>query len=214
MGLICLQGGAEFSEDCREMDAYLVERAGGGPVVLLPLAAAPGRDYDSAGANGARHLAALGARDVTVAPDARTDPDAAVAAVGRAALLVLPGGSPRRLRDAVTGTPLQEAIRRAAGDDDRVVTGASAGAMLLCARTVLPEDGVEVAEGLGVVDDFGVIPHFDGSKPDWERALAPYGDVLGIPECSGVLLDGEDVTAVGREAATLIGRDVRERLAR
>lgn len=214
MGLICLQGGNEFAPGCREMDAYLLERAGGGPVVLLPLAAPKGDQYDTAGRNGATYLAALGAQDVTVAPDAREDMAGAVAAVGGAALLVLPGGSPRRLRDAVRGTPLHDAVRAVAEDEDRVVMGSSAGAMVLCARTVLPEDRVEVEDGLGVVGDFTVIPHFDGTKPDWERVLAPYGDVLGIPECSGVLLDGEAVTAVGREAATLVGADVRELLSR
>jgi peptidase E len=213
MGLICLQGGNEFAPACRDMDAYLVERAGGGPVVLLPLAAPKGGSYDTTGRNGATYLAALGAKDVLVAPDAREDMAAAVHAVERTALLVIPGGSPRRLRDAVRGTPLHEAVKNAAADEGRVVMGSSAGAMVLCAWTVLPEDRVEVEEGLGVVADFAVIPHFDGTKPDWEHALAGRGDVLGIPECSGVLLDGENVTATGREAATLIGDDVRGLLA-
>ena len=209
MGLLCLQGGNEFARECRDMDAYLLDAAGDGPVVVLPLAGAPGREYDTAGANGVRYYRDLGAADVTTAPDARTGTDAANAAtkaVHTARLLVIPGGSPRRLRDAITSVPeLEEAIRAAADDDDRVVTGSSAGAMVLCAWTVLPERGLTVDRGLGVVADFAVIPHYDRTRPDWERALREKGtDVLGIPECSGVLLDGEVVAPIGVRPATLI----------
>jgi cyanophycinase-like exopeptidase len=220
MGLICLEGGNEFAPACRDMDAFLLDRAGkGNPVVLVPLAGAPGKEYDTAGANGARHFAALGAVDVRVAPDARKDPAGALAAVDGAALLVLPGGSPRRLRDAIAGTPLHDAVRRAANDPARVLMGSSAGAMVLCRVTVLPRwrGTPETGEGLGVVEDFAVIPHYDGPRTAWARALrdaAPDTDLLGIPECSGVLLDGEAVTAVGQNATTLIGPDgVREVLA-
>src|SRR4051812_8580430 len=104
------------------MDALLLDRAGHGTVVIVPLAGAPGREYDTAGANGVRHFRALGATDVTVAPDARSDPAGAAAAVENAALVVIPGGSPRRLRDATRDTPVGAAIGRAAPDAERVVT--------------------------------------------------------------------------------------------
>jgi cyanophycinase-like exopeptidase len=213
MGLICLQGGNEFAPESRDMDALLLDRAGmTNAVVLVPLAGAPGREYDTAGANGARHFTALGATDVRVAPDARKDPAGALAAVDQARLLVLPGGSPRRLRDAIAGTPMHDAVRRAAADPDRVVMGSSAGAMVLCRVTVLPQwrGTPETGEGLGVVEDFAVIPHYAGPRAAWQRALrdaAPGTDLLGIPECSGVLLDGEVVTAVGQQPTTLITSD-------
>lgn len=216
MGLICLQGGNEFSLACREMDALLLDRANGGPVVVVPLAGKQGREYDTAGANATRHFRTLGANDVTVAPDARDDLAGAAAAVERAALVVLPGGSPARLRDAIAGTPLHDALRTAAGDPDRVLMGSSAGAMVLCRWTLLPEHGPRTSEGLGIVDDFAVIPHFDGRNDRWEAALhsaAPGVDLLGIPEESGVLLDGEVVTAVGTRPTTLIGDGTREELA-
>jgi peptidase E len=205
MGLICLQGGGEFSPPCRDMDALLLDAAGGGPVAVLPLASAP-RDYDPTAAEAVRHLTALGARDVRVA-----DPRRPQDVLDGASLVVLPGGSPARLHAALQAQPLRNALSRAA--NDAVVMGASAGAMLLCAWTVLPEDGLSTAEGLGAVGDFAVLPHYDGPRPEWEAALAAYGvDLLGIPECSGVLLDGENVTAVGAQAATLITKDGRETL--
>jgi hypothetical protein len=80
--------------------------------------------------------------------------------------------------------------------------------MLLCAWTVLPGLHPRLAEGLGIVADFAVIPHFTGERPRWEAVLRTSGtDLLGIPECSGVLLDGEQVSAVGAEPSTLITTD-------
>lgn len=209
MGLICLQGGNELTPACRDMDTLLLDAAGGGPVAVLPLASAWGHEYDSTAADAVRHLTALGATEVLVA-----DPRAPHEVADRARLLVLPGGSPSRLRAAAFGTPVHEAIRAAAADPDRVLMGASAGAMLLCAWTALPEEGLTTGSGLGVVADFAVVPHYAGPRPDWEDALRAHGvDVLGIPECSGVLLDGENVVAVGAEAATLVTDEGRERLA-
>lgn len=209
MGLICLQGGNEFARECRAMDALLLDRAGNGPVVIVPLAGAPGREYDTAGANGVRHFHSLGATDVSVAPDARSDLAGAVTAITNAALVVIPGGSPRRLLDATKDTEVGAAVRAAAVDEDRVVTGSSAGAMVLCGRTLLPESRPpQTADALGVVPDFVVIPHFDGRNDRWEQVLAQAGtDILGIPECSGVLIDGETVTATGQGPTTLIGAD-------
>ncbi|MCW2606485.1 MAG: hypothetical protein JWO60_1178, partial [Frankiales bacterium] len=94
-GLLCLQGGGEFSAGCRDMDALLLARAAG-PVVVTALAGEVGREHDTANANGVRHFRALGA-DVEAAPDVRVDPAGALAALRRARLLVLPGGSPSRL---------------------------------------------------------------------------------------------------------------------
>jgi cyanophycinase-like exopeptidase len=206
--VICLQGGNEFHPACREMDALLLDAAGNGPVVIVPLAGASGRENDTAGANGVRHFRSLGATDVTAAPR-----DAVAQAIADAALVFLPGGSPRRLREALLGTPAHDALRDAARD--RVVSGSSAGAMLLCAVTVLPGRAPTTASGLGIVEDFAVVPHYDGPRTRWENALrkaAPDTDILGIPECSGVLLDGEDVTAVGDRPTTLITRDERVEL--
>ena len=70
---ICLQGGNEFGPGSRSMDADLVSRAGG-RIVITALAGAPGREYDTATANGVRHFRALGAGEVVGAPDAREDP--------------------------------------------------------------------------------------------------------------------------------------------
>lgn len=215
-GLVCLQGGGEFSPGCRPMDLHVLRRTGSGQepvrVVVTALAGAPGRDAQTAEANGVQHYRGLGA-DAVAAPDARDDADGALAALASADLVVLPGGSPSRLLDALLGTPvgawLAEAVRAGTA-----VSGSSAGAMVLCAWTVLPDrggpHGLAVEPGLGLVEDALVLPHWigAGSRGDWLRAIAttvPAGtEVLGLPEESGVLVAGGELTAVGARPARLL----------
>ena len=207
-GLVCLQGGAEFGPDCREMDAELLRRAAG-PVVVTALAGAVGREYRTAGDNGRRHFRALGAADVVVAPDVADDPDAALEVLRRARLLVLPGGSPSRLLDALRTTGVDVVLTDLLADGG-VVSGSSAGAMVLGGWTVLPDrPGPAVERGLGVVPEVLVLPHWSGEgRAGWLRAVeaaVPAGvEVLGVPEQSGVLVEGSAVTAVGSAATSLL----------
>lgn len=206
-GLVCLQGGGEFSPGCRDMDADLLARAEG-PVVVSALAGAAGREHDTANGNGVRHFRALGA-DVEAAPDVRTDPEGAVAALRRARLLVLPGGSPSRLLDLLQTTGVGDVVRDLLADGG-VVSGSSAGAMVLCGWTVRPDRGPDVVPGLGVVPGALVLPHWSGGREDWlavVRRAVPSALLLGVPEESGVLVDGTRLTAVGRAGTSLIGQD-------
>lgn len=214
--MLCLQGGAEFGPDCRTMDADLLVRAEGGPVVVTALAGAEGREYRTAGENGVRHFTALGAADVTIAPDVREDPAAAVAALRRARLLVLPGGSPARLLDVLKGTPVGALVGELLADGV-VVLGSSAGAMVLCDWTVLPDRrgprGPAVARGLGLVERLLVVPHWSGgsSRGEWLRAVdhAVPDDVqvVGLPEQSGVLVEAGALTAVGAQPTSLVTQE-------
>jgi cyanophycinase-like exopeptidase len=200
------------------MDLDLVRRAGG-RVVVTALAGEPGRDYATATANGVRHFRAVGAGDVVGAPDAREDPTGALDAVAAARLLVLPGGSPSRLLAALNSTGMAEAIA-ALLDDDAVVMGASAGAMVLCPWTVLPDrrsgGDLAVERGLGLTGDLLVVPHWSGgsSRGDWLRSIdaatPATTSVLGIPEESGVVVEGDVLTAVGTTPTRLVheGRDL------
>ena len=207
-GLVCLQGGAEFGPDCEQMDADLLRRAGG-PVVVTALAGAVGREYRTANDNGVRHFRALGAPDVVAAPDAREDPVGALEVLRRARLLVLPGGSPSRLLEALRSTGAHRVVTDllSAGG---VVSGSSAGAMVLGGWTVLPDrPGPAVERGLGVVPGVLVLPHWSGGgRADWLHAVenaVPAGvEVLGIPEQSGVLVEGSSFTAVGAAATSLL----------
>lgn len=212
-GTVCLQGGGEFSAGCRPMDAALVAGAPG-PIVVTALAGAQGQDYRAATANGVRHFREIGGDDVRGAPDVREDPDGALAALRSARVLVLPGGSPTRLLQALLSTAVGAVVADlfAAGG---LVIGASAGAMVLCEWTVLPDSGLQVVSGLGLVSATLVVPHWNGDRDDWLRtveAVVPAEvTILGIPEESGVVLRDGELTSVGRSSTALprAGRELR-----
>jgi cyanophycinase-like exopeptidase len=213
-GLVCLQGGGEFSAGCLPMDAAVLRGATGrapARVVVTALASAPGRDARTAEQNGVAHYRRVGA-DPVAAPDARDDPEGALRALSAADLVVLPGGSPGRLLEALQQTPvgvwLVEAVR-----GGKAVSGASAGAMVLGSWTVLPDragpDVLDVVPGLGLVDVV-VVPHWSGrhGRADWLGAVAaaapPDVEVLGLPEESGVIVSDESVTGVGVKPVRLV----------
>ena len=204
-GIVCLQGGNELTAACRAMDSVLLSLAPSGPVVVVPLASEPGADYRRTGENASAYFTDLGA-EVVVAPDARRAPEEAAAAVDSAGMIVLTGGSPRRLRDALVGSGLDDRIRERQRDGV-LVMGSSAGAMVACATTLLPQwrGDPSTGPGLGLVTGRVVVPHFDGKRGGWVRAgLSVEPVVLGIPECSGVVVAGANMTAVGVEPATVI----------
>ncbi len=214
---VWLQGGGEFSAGCRAMDKALLERADG-PVVVTALAAEVGHDYRTASDNGVSHFRALGASEVVAAPDVREERVDALAVLRTARVLVLPGGSPTRLLTALTSSPVGRLIEELL-DNGGTVMGASAGAMVLCPWVVLPDRrgpaGLGIARGLGVgvVADLLVIPHWSGgsSRADWLRAIKEgvpdEVQVVGIPEESGLLVEGGQLTAVGLQPTWLVGEE-------
>ncbi len=193
-GALCLQGGREFTAECRGMDTMVLERVGPGPVAVLAGAARVGNDYDGASNRARRHYEGLGAQ-VVVVPDPRNDFAAALAGMNDdIALVVLPGGSPSSLRDVLSGdlaTRLGEMWRRGTA-----ISGASAGAMVMCARMVDPNEA-NVVDGLGLVPGLA-LPHWSpGGDRRWPIPDAL--DLWGLPECGGVLIDdGAEPVAVGR----------------
>lgn len=203
---MCLQGGAEFGAACRDMDAQVLARTRPGPVVVVPAAAGGEQAYATAGRNARRWFLRLGADQVAVAPDPTHEPDAAADVIGHAALVALPGGSPSRLLEALAG-PAGDALREqhAAG---ATLWGASAGAMVLCDWTVLPDRHRAVVAGLGIVPGLA-LPHWSGASG--HRVDVPAGTPRwGLPECGGVLLADGTVQAIGAgEPAVLVDDDVR-----
>lgn len=184
---VCLQGGAEFQPGCEAMDSAMVPSGNTSHdlVLVAPFAARPGGERRMAGENARRWYRALGAAQVEVAPD---EGDGFRELLAVAGLLVLPGGSPQRLLDALS--PSAGSLR-AAVDDGTAISGASAGAMVLCRWTVLPGVTTSVVPALSVVPVHLVLPHFQGGTT-WlrpARDVLPSGAVaLGIPERSGVVV--------------------------
>ncbi len=202
-GLVCLQGGAEFGTHCIDMDTELLDRSPPGDVVVLAGAAAPGRDYTMASRNAVGYYSRLTQRNVFAAEDPRADATAFVEAAGSAGVVVLPGGSPQRLLDVLSG-----AVRQALLDVNArggTISGASAGAMVLCTHTVVPGRGITA--GLGLVPGVA-IPHFDGSNW-WDLSLPPDVPRWGLPECGGIFYRSGTVEAVGSGGAEQMMDDTR-----
>jgi cyanophycinase-like exopeptidase len=206
-GVVCLQGGGEFSAGCSEMDAELLARAPG-PVAVIALASPPGEAYRRTNTHGVSHFRRLGAEAFAVPDPRQVDlRDDTLAGVG---LVVLPGGSPAGLLQGLATTGLAQALLAhvAAGGS---VMGASAGAMVLGSWTLVPDDGFRVARGLGLAAGVVVVPHWDGARADWLKTLDAEVDialVLGIPEESGILLDGGQLKALGRRPTHVVREGV------
>ena len=210
---VVLQGGGEFSPGCRAMDKLLLDLADG-PLVVTALAGEVGRDYRKATDNGVSHFRALGGSHVVAAPDVREESAQALVVLRTARVIVLPGGSPSRLLTALTASPVGQVIADllAAGGS---VMGASAGAMVLCPWTVLPDrrgpHGLVVAKGLGLcpVSSSSRTGVAAGSRTDWMVAIkdgVPADiSVLGLAEESGVLFEDGVLTAVGKLSTRLVG---------
>lgn len=154
-------------------------------VTIAPFAGRPGREREIAGRNAERWYRALGAQQVTVVVD---EGDAFADALTGTDLLVLPGGSPDRLLEALL--PHVD-LMRTARHGALAISGASAGAMVLCRWTVLPGARARIVPGLGLAAVDLVLPHYRGSTRwlDGARGVLPDGAfVLGLPERSGVIL--------------------------
>lgn len=164
--------------------------------MVMALAAAPGKEYERANTNGVAHFRELGAEAYSV-PDPREQTVADV--VRDAGLLVLPGGSPSRLLNGLRETGLDEVLREQ-HEAGQAVLGASAGAMVLCEFTVLPEEGPRIAEGVGLASGIVVVPHWHGARDEWLSVIERESNdstVLGIAEESGVVIENGVMTAVG-----------------
>jgi hypothetical protein len=203
-GLVALQGGREFGANCRDLDMEVLRGTPMGPIVVLAGAASPGRDYASAARNGARYLGNLSGDPAVAAPDPREDLDGCLDVLAQAQLVMLPGGSPsellRVLTDLADGA-VGDAVRRR-HEAGATVNGASAGAMVLCERTWLADGDGTVVDGLGLVPGLA-LPHHEPGRADrtGEPDLVPR---WGLPECGGVLVDGDGVRAAGAGEAVLL----------
>lgn len=203
-GTICLQGGREFGSSCRDLDMEVLRRTQMGPIVVLAGAAEPGKPYATASRNAARHYGNLGGDPAVPAPDPREDLDGCLATLAQATMVVLPGGSPTELLRVLTvladGQVGQQL--RARHTDGVTISGASAGAMVLCARTWLADSDRTVTDGLGLVPGIA-LPHHEPGR-EGRAGTPPDLPVWGLPECGGVLVDDDGVVAAGAGTPVLV----------
>lgn len=198
-GVLCLQGGREFTPPCAEMDRVVLSLARGSGVAVLAGAARPGADYDGASDRARRHYERLGAV-VDIVPDPRHDEAAALDRLTPDIdLLVLPGGSPSSLLTVLSGAIGNRMVElHHAG---MAISGASAGAMVLCESMIQPDQSAALTNGLGLLEGLA-LPHWSPGRTQWD---VPDTTLWGLPECGGIVVANGAVSAVGRgEAARCV----------
>lgn len=213
-GTICLQGGREFGSSCRDLDMEVLRRTPMGPIVVLAAAAQPGKQYATASRNAARYYAALSGDPAVPAPDPRDDLGGCIDTLTRATMVVLPGGSPSellRVLVAVGDGRVGTALRDLHGDGV-TLSGASAGAMVLCARMWMADADRDIVDGLGLVPGLA-LPHHEPGREGRAGAAADL-PLWGLPECGGVIIDADGVVAAGAGTPVLVVGGVTHELPR
>lgn len=209
-GYILLEGGAEFGGGMAEPDLQAIELAGGmdAPICIIPAAAAPDNNHQRAGQNGVRWFRSLGATQVTLLPlidQASANQMSIVTTLQEARLIYLLGGFPEHLGKTLAGSQSWQAILEAY-QNGAVVGGSSAGAMVLCQHYYDPYTQ-NLADGLNLVPQSCVIPHYNAFGKSWAprlAALLPGVVLIGIDEQTGMIDDaaGDQWNVYGRGAIT------------
>jgi cyanophycinase len=195
MGYLLLEGGAEFGGRMRDPDLKAIELAGGfeAPVRIIPTAAAPDNNDQRAGNNGIRWFQRLGAKDVGSVPliDKTSANDESIAkSLREAKLIYMLGGFTGYLGETLKGSAAWQAVLEAYATG-AVIAGSSAGAMVMCEFYYDPSRG-QVVEGLNLVPNAIVMPHYDTFGKGWASRLLELSQVtlVGIDEGTGMLDDG------------------------
>jgi cyanophycinase len=199
---VALVGSGEFLAVMETVDAKLLEGRPRRAVVVPTAAALEGDDRVSYWLGlGRTHYEAMGVEPVLLDVRTRADAEdpATAALVDGAGLVYFSGGDPHHLSETLRDTALWRAVvtawRRGAA-----LGGCSAGAMALTSGApdnLLPGRGAarpaperpHVANGLGLVPNLAVIPHFDQMERwrpgalEWFAAWQPPGTTLvGVEE--------------------------------
>ena len=194
MGYLLLEGGAEFSGRMRDPDLKAIELAGGleAPIRIIPTAAAPDNNHERAGNNSIRWFQSLGARDVGSVPlidKASANDENIAASLREAKLIYMLGGFTGYLGETLKGSLAWQAVLEAYATG-AVVAGSSAGAMVMCEFYYDPSRG-QVADGLNLVPNAIVMPHYNTFGKNWASRLLEISRVtlIGIDERTGMLDD-------------------------
>lgn len=211
LGYLLLEGGAEFGGRMSDPDLKSIELAGGfdAPIRIIPTAAAPDNNHQSAGNNGVRWFQSLGARDVisvSLTDKASANDEAIAKSLRDAKLIYMLGGFThylgQTLKDSLAWKAALEAYQNGA-----VIAGSSAGAMVMCEFYYDPSSG-KVVDGLNLIPNSLVLPHHNTFGKNWAPRLTkqiPNVMLIGIDEQTGMLNDAENSSwnVYGAGAVTL-----------
>jgi cyanophycinase len=218
-GPLILVGSGEFTPAMDNLDREILARLAKprARVAIVPTASGLEDTPQSWAELGKAHFAALGAEVVPVMVLRRDDArkPSWIDALRDVDWVYFSGGRPQHAINVLAGTPFWDEVvsRHRSG---AVLTGASAGAMMLGQKSYAPDDfdaaglpqSVTIRDGLGVIGGHFVIPHFDllaQFPPDriqaWIRAWPAGFRGLGIDEDTAVVEGAEGWTVRGRGRA-------------
>jgi cyanophycinase len=218
---LALVGAGEFLDSMDSIDRQLLDRAGGGDVVILPTASAP----DGAGVPerwikmGVDHFTQLGAQahGLLALDRAACDDPVQADRVRAANLIYFSGGKPDYLRSALDGTAVWSAVREVL-DRGGVIAGCSAGAMIL--GGYVPEFSLKAGvpwikrwqASFALLPEAIVVPHYDefpevimslmfGRRPQGSYLIGIDGHtaLVGLDHAWQVLGAGRVTVRRGRE---------------
>ncbi|MGZ4119184.1 MAG: Type 1 glutamine amidotransferase-like domain-containing protein [Actinomycetota bacterium] len=150
-----------------------------------------------------RHFDALGARAITL--DMHAD------VLSEFDLAYIAGGSPKDLLEHLRASPLWERIMQR-WRDGAALAGSSAGAMVLCAHTLVPEPSARVpttwTTGAGLVDGVALAVHASSRPRAWLEDVARDAPqtLLAMPDKTGVILRRGETPEIFGEAPLLYPR--------
>ena len=216
--MLALAGGNEFNPGNEEQDRILAKGAGSGPAYVVPTAAArqgPDRAVAHAQSWFRQFDLELDELPVLKRTDANSKDLAARARAGGFFYLV--GGDPGLVVQVLHSSRVWNAIVEA-WHEGASLAGSSAGAMALCAHTLIRASwpnrfNRRPTDALGLIAGTAVLPHFDTFGHRWvesARQALPAATLLGIDErCAAVWREG-NWRAMGPGAVTVIkGRKVK-----
>jgi cyanophycinase-like exopeptidase len=115
--------------------------------------------------------------------------------IASASAIYIAGGTPSRLVDTFIKTLVGEALL-AAVENQAVIMGSSAGAMLMSKRVIMPS-GEDLGEGLNLLRESIVLPHFRPSVPPWvEKYRSENIKFIGLAEGSSILTSVTEATSI------------------
>jgi cyanophycinase len=219
MSLFALLGSGEFLPWTSEVDAWVLERATGEVVLILPTASAPEGDrvFDRWGGMGLAHYEAAGVPAEVVPLKTRADAlnhDLA-AKVDDAAVVYFSGGNPAFLAATLMHSPFWEAVLRGL-DRGMAYAGCSAG--IACLGEVAPDSTSNDPTsahfwrpGLGLFPKTYFGPHWDaldvyvpGLRQTIIASIPGDSRLLAIDEDTAVVGDGTEWTVIGAGQAAVL----------
>lgn len=192
----------------------LVAAATRGPAYVIPTAAAR-QGPDEAVAHATRWFGKLGLelRELRVlkTSDANSKELAAAAREGRMFYLV--GGDPGLVAQVLRDSRVWRAMVEA-WEEGAALAGSSAGAMALCAHTLIRATwpnryNRRPTDALGLVPDTAVLPHFDTFGHKWiesARRELPGVTLVGVDERSAAVWTDGEWRAAGPGGVTVIDK--------